>query len=290
MEKNNATSIFESLASSIRLDVFRLLVKKGQDGMVAGEIATTLNVPPTNLSFHLKALTQTCLLMVAQEGRFQRYRANIPLMLDLIAYLTEECCAEHPEQCVEMREASMCFETVFPPKNLISHNINEVYMQDKIFTVLFLCTGNSARSIMAEAILNHLGKGRFQAYSAGSTPTGVVNPLSLKQLKKEGIALENARSKSWHEFAQPESPKLDFVITVCDNAAGEVCPVWAGQPITAHWGVFDPAAVEEEQKNIAFAQAFAILHRRISLFSSLNLSSLNDLALKQSVREIGLIN
>ncbi|MDO9215475.1 MAG: arsenate reductase ArsC [Methylococcales bacterium] len=163
-------------------------------------------------------------------------------------------------------------------------------MQDKVFSVLFLCTGNSARSIMAEAILNHVGKGRFQAYSAGSMPTGVVNPFALKQLEKEGMVLENPRSKSWQEFAQPDSPHLDFVITVCDNAAGEVCPVWAGQPITAHWGVFDPAAAEEDQKNIAFAQAFTILHRRISLFASLNLSSLNDLALKQSVRDIGLVN
>jgi arsenate reductase (thioredoxin) len=163
-------------------------------------------------------------------------------------------------------------------------------MQQKIYNVLFLCTGNSARSIMAEGILNHIGNGRFQAFSAGSMPTGEVNPYALKQLEKEHIVLENPRSKSWQEFATPDAPQLDFVITVCDNAAGEVCPVWAGQPITAHWGVFDPAAVEEEQKNIAFAQAFAILHRRISLFSSLNPSSLNQLALEKTVREIGLEN
>lgn len=116
MKKNTATSIFESLSSGVRLDVFRLLVKKGKEGMVAGEIATMLNVPPTNLSFHLKALTQTSLLTVEQEGRFQRYRANIPLMLDVIAYLTEECCAGHPEQCVEMREASTCSDSVLPKK------------------------------------------------------------------------------------------------------------------------------------------------------------------------------
>lgn len=163
-------------------------------------------------------------------------------------------------------------------------------MQNRIFNVLFLCTGNSARSIMAEGILNHLGKGRFQAFSAGSMPTGVVNLYALKQLEKEGITLENPRSKSWDEFAKPDAPQLDFVITVCDNAAGEVCPVWIGQPITAHWGVFDPAAVEEEQKNIAFAQAFAILHRRIALFTSLNLANLNQLALENSLREIGTSN
>lgn len=160
-------------------------------------------------------------------------------------------------------------------------------MQNKIYNVLFLCTGNSARSIMAEGILNHVGNGRFKAFSAGSMPTGEVNPYALKQLEKERITLENPRSKSWNEFAQPDAPQLDFVITICDNAAGEVCPVWAGQPISAHWGVFDPAATEEEQKNIAFAQAFAILHRRISLFASLNPSNLNQLVLEKTVREIG---
>jgi ArsR family transcriptional regulator, arsenate/arsenite/antimonite-responsive transcriptional repressor len=115
MEKNTATAVFESLSSGIRLDVFRLLVKKGPEGMVAGEIATTLDVPPTNLSFHLKALTQAGLLTVQQEGRFQRYRADIPLMLDLIAYLTEECCSGHPEQCADMRAASTCSDSVLPP-------------------------------------------------------------------------------------------------------------------------------------------------------------------------------
>lgn len=163
-------------------------------------------------------------------------------------------------------------------------------MQNPIYNVLFLCTGNSARSIMAEGILTHLGNGRFRAFSAGSMPTGQVNPYALKQLEKEGIVLENPRSKSWDEFAKSDAPALDFVITVCDNAAGEVCPVWIGQPITAHWGVFDPAAVPEEQKNIAFAQAFAVLHRRISLFTSLNPANLEQLALQNRVREIGTVN
>ncbi len=159
-------------------------------------------------------------------------------------------------------------------------------MTDRIFNVLFLCTGNSARSIMAEALLNKLGAGRFHAYSAGSQPTGEVNPYALAQLAKEGIAADAVRSKSWNEFAQPDSPKLDFVITVCDNAAGEVCPVWPGQPITAHWGVFDPAAVPEEQKHIAFAQAFVILERRIGLFTALNTAGLERLVIEKHVRDI----
>jgi len=160
-------------------------------------------------------------------------------------------------------------------------------MKERIFNVLFLCTGNSARSIMAEGLLNKLGAGRFRSFSAGSHPTGKVNTFALERLQLEGIALPDARSKSWDEFARPDSPALDFVITVCDNAAGEVCPAWPGQPITAHWGVFDPAAVNEDEKKIAFAKAFVILERRISLFTSLRFENLEHLALEKQVREIG---
>ncbi len=160
-------------------------------------------------------------------------------------------------------------------------------MNERLSNVLFLCTGNSARSIMVEGILGKLGAGRFRAYSAGSHPTGKVNPFALEKLHQEGISLPDARSKSWDEFAQPSSPALDFVITVCDNAAGEVCPAWPGQPITAHWGVFDPAAVSGDEKHIAFAKAFAILERRISIFTSLRLENLESMALEKHVRDIG---
>ena len=160
-------------------------------------------------------------------------------------------------------------------------------MSEKVFNVLFLCTGNSARSIMAEALLNEMGEGRFRAFSAGSHPTGVVNPYALERLERHGIENTGFRSKPWDEFAQADAPDLDFVITVCDNAAGEVCPAWPGQPITAHWGVFDPAAVDDDVKRIAFAQAFAILERRIVLFTSLRPESLERMALEQQVREIG---
>ena len=153
--------------------------------------------------------------------------------------------------------------------------------------VLFLCTGNSARSIMAEGLLNKYGNGRFRAFSAGSFPTGQVNPFALERLEQEGIFLADARSKSWDEFVKPDAPVMDFVITVCDNAAKEVCPVWPGQPINAHWGVFDPAAAEEKEKRIAFAKAFAILERRITLFTSLPITSLERMALERQVQDIG---
>lgn len=159
----------------------------------------------------------------------------------------------------------------------------------RIYNVLFLCTGNSARSIMAEALLNALGGGRFRAFSAGSHPAGFVHPLALAQLAQEGLPTEGLASKSWEEFAKPDAPPIDFVITVCDRAAGEVCPVFPGQPITAHWGVPDPAAVtgSEEAKRLAFANAFALLKRRIALFVNLHPESLERLALEQQVRALG---
>ena len=155
--------------------------------------------------------------------------------------------------------------------------------------VLFLCTGNSARSIMAEAILNRLGAGKFHAYSAGSYPTGKVNPLALNLLRKLNYDVSGLRSKSWDEFAAASGPKLDFVFTVCDGAAGEACPVWPGQPFTAHWGIEDPAAVEgtDLEKEKAFVQAFKYLKNRISVFLNLPVNSLDRMALSRALDAIG---
>jgi arsenate reductase len=159
----------------------------------------------------------------------------------------------------------------------------------KRYNVLFLCTGNSARSIMAEAILNHKGALDFTGYSAGSHPAGAVRPEALKQIANARMSTERFRSKNWDEFEKPGAPQLDFVFTVCDNAANEVCPVWPGQPMTAHWGVPDPAAVKgsPEQIERAFREAFMILDRRISLFLCLPLSTLSQLAIQKEIDRIG---
>ncbi len=160
-------------------------------------------------------------------------------------------------------------------------------MTDRVYNVLFLCTGNSARSILAEVLLERLGQGRFRAFSAGSHPKGAVHPLALELLGKQGLPTEGLRSKSWDEFAAPGAPRMDFVFTVCDNAAAEVCPVWPGQPMTAHWGIQDPAAVTGEGAQRAFRNALHALEARIRLFVSLPIAKLEALTLQRRLDEIG---
>jgi protein-tyrosine-phosphatase len=162
-------------------------------------------------------------------------------------------------------------------------------MSDKAYNVLFLCTANSARSILAEAILNRVGTGRFKAFSAGSQPRGEVNPNSIRLLKSLGYDTSFARSKSWDEFAQKDAPRMDFVFTVCDSAAAETCPIWPGQPMSAHWGVPDPAAAigSEAEVGAAFLDAYRMLERRIGAFVALPLTSIDSIALKKSIKDIG---
>lgn len=159
----------------------------------------------------------------------------------------------------------------------------------KSYNVLFLCTGNSARSIMAEVLLNYWGKARFRAFSAGSHPKGHVHPLAMELLRRNHLPTDNLRSKSWDEFTTPDAPPLDFVFTVCDNAAKEVCPIWPGQPMTAHWGISDPAAVDgtDEQKFRAFNIAFRELDTRLKIFTSLRLEMLDELSLQRQLDDIG---
>jgi arsenate reductase (thioredoxin) len=162
-------------------------------------------------------------------------------------------------------------------------------MADRLYNVLFLCTGNSARSVLAEAILNRIGAGKFRAYSAGSQPKGQVNPYTIQILDRLGYDTAGLRSKSWNEFARQGAPEFDFIFTVCDDAAGEVCPVWPGKPMTAHWGIPDPAAATGTPAEIAvaFSDAYRMLHRRIDVFAALPLKSLDALTLQARLREIG---
>jgi arsenate reductase len=160
---------------------------------------------------------------------------------------------------------------------------------NKIYNVLFLCTGNSARSILAESLLNHWGRGKFHAFSAGSFPKGQVHPLALELLQRMDLPAEGFRSKSWDEFAAPGAPPIDFIFTVCDNSAGEVCPVWPGKPLTAHWGIADPAAIEgtDAEKGFAFRKALKELEARIKLFASLPIDSLDGMTLQAKLQAIG---
>lgn len=162
-------------------------------------------------------------------------------------------------------------------------------MENKAYNILFLCTGNSARSIMAEGLITVLGHGRFKGYSAGSQPTGKVNPFAVERLKEIGYPVDDLRSKPWDEFAMPGSPRMDFIITVCDSAAGELCPVWPGHPITAHWGFSDPAAVEgtDEEKRDAFRKVFSQIRTRVQLFLELPVGKLDAMSLHKEVRDIG---
>lgn len=274
MDNESALSAFAALAQQTRLDVLRLLVAHEPAGLAAGEIARTMGVPHNTMSSHLAILARAELVSADRFSRSIVYRARIDTVQALGAYLTETCCDGNPDACRPASASSLARRTSMP---------------DRVYNVLFLCTGNSARSIMAEAILNRDGAGRFRAFSAGSMPRGAVNPLALKVLASYDYPVEGLRSKDWTEFGAPDAPVMDFVFTVCDGAAGEACPVWPGQPMTAHWGIEDPAAFAgtEIEKEAAFARAFRYLKNRIAAFTALPIRSLDAMTLGAKLHEIG---
>lgn len=271
-----------ALAQETRLRLFRLLVVAGPTGLTPGSMADSLGASATVLSFHLKELHAAGLVQVQRQGRYQIYRAAITPMNELLSYLTAHCCQGQPCIDTPLLVCASC-ETSETTKETLTMSDKQVY------NVLFICTHNSARSIMAEALLNQLGGGKFRAYSAGSRPSSQVHPQALALLQRHKIPTEGLYSKDWEVFAQPDAPKMDFVLTVCDQAAGEVCPVWPGQPMSAHWGMQDPASVKSSPDNLdkAFSEVFRVLHRRISLFLSLPLPKLDQLSLQKELRQIG---
>lgn len=279
MELSEALSAFSALSQPTRLDVFRLLIKAGAGGLLSGEIGEKLDVRQNTMSANLTVLLNAGLVRNERQGRSIRYFADFEAMRGLLGFLMEDCCGGRPDLCQPVID-QIAYSSTHP---------GEKFVSDTTYNVLFLCTGNSARSILAEAIMNRVGQGRFMAYSAGSQPKGEVHPQSIALLKRLNFDTGFARSKNWEEFATPDAPKLDFVFTVCDNAAGEACPVWPGQPMTAHWGVPDPAAVEgtETEIALAFSDTYRMLNSRISIFTSLPLSSIDRLSLQERLDEIG---
>ena len=257
-----------ALAHRHRLDVFRLLMRRAPEALAAGEIARTLDLPSSTLSPYLAALKSADLIREGRAGTSRLYAANTDGAAALVDYLVNECCRGRPAQCFDTPEPTP--EPARP------------------FNVLFICTGNSARSIMAEALLRDIGAGKFHAYSAGTTPYDRINPAVLRLLSDKGIDTDTLRAKPLTEFQGANAPKFDFVFTVCDAAANEECPAWAGQPISAHWGQPDPVAVKgtEAEQQLAFQQVYGGLKNRITAFAALPFDQLNRMALQRHVDQI----
>lgn len=240
-----------------------------------GEMLETLSLKPNTLSVYLGALAEAGLVEATRDGTRLYYRANLGAMGALIDFLVADCCRGRPDLCATKTSAIFALE--------------KSPMPDKSYSVLFICTGNSARSIFAEALLRDEGGDRFRVFSAGTRPQSELNPFALDVLQRNGHATGTLRAKHISEFQQPDAPKLDFVFTVCDRAAAEDCPAWAGQPISGHWGLKDPVKVEgtDAEKAYAFAETYAQMRRRVMAFSALPFESLDRISLQARIDEIG---
>jgi arsenate reductase len=267
---------FTALGQPTRLELMRLLLAAGPSGLPAGEIAARLGVPASTLSFHLRTLEEAGLVAAARHGRSLIYAAQIARLRALIAFLAEACCNGDPARCGDLHR-------------LFDTHGETASMDTPSFNVLFLCTRNSARSIMGEAILNGIGGGRFRAFSAGSDPsdTGPL-PEVLSQLKALGHDVSGLRSKSWDEFTGPGAPRIDFVIALCDTLAGQVCPDFGATTITAAWPLPDPAKFSggASERATLLNELYAALHRRLGIFASLPFDTLDRMALKARVDEL----
>jgi arsenate reductase len=274
MDSNSAAAAFTALGQGTRLDLMRALLAAGASGLPAGEIAARLQVPPSTLSFHLRALEQSGLVAATRQGRSLIYAAQIARLRALIAFLTEACCDGEPARCGDLHR-------------LLPNPLESAPMT--ALNVLFLCTRNSARSIMAEAVLNTIGKGRFQAFSAGSDPApeGPL-PEVIQQLKTLGHDVSALHSKSWQTFTAPDAPRMDFVITLCDTLAGQRCPDFGETTVTGAWPLPDPAKFSGSaaERATLLNELYAALHRRLSIFTSLPFATLDRLALHARIDEL----
>ncbi|MFN3262270.1 MAG: metalloregulator ArsR/SmtB family transcription factor [Pikeienuella sp.] len=279
MESTAETDALSALAHPGRLAVFRLLARRAPGSVPAGEIAEALGLKPNTLSVHVAALARAGLATSRRDGRSILYAVDLERVGALLAFLVNDCCRGRPELCAPL--AAQALRRLDEGTGI---------MTDRIFNVLFICTGNSARSIFAEAILAKEGAGRFRAFSAGTRPYSELNPEAVAVLKRLGHDISGLRSKNVEEFQQADSPKMDFVFTVCDSAANEECPPWPGQPITAHWGMPDPvkAVGTTAEKALAFTEAYRTLRHRMTGFLSLPVATLDRISLQKRLDAIGL--
>jgi len=271
MEHNTATQAFATLGHPGRLAVFRLLMRFAPRSVRPGEMAEALGLKPNTLSHHLADLTAVGLVQVERQGRALFYSVNLAATEGLIGYLALDVGRARPDLLAEL----------IPQETPL--------MTEKPWNVLFICSGNSARSLFAEALLRDLGGARFRAFSAGTRPGSAPNPFALEVLARNGHDTATLRSKHVSEYQGPDAPVMDFVFTVCNTAAAEECPPWPGQPITGHWGLPDPVKAEgtAAEKALVFAQTYGALHHRIAAFTALPFASLDRLALQSRVDAIG---
>lgn len=278
MEIDDAAFAFAALGQATRLELLRALLDAGPNGLAAGDVAMRLGVPPSTLSFHLRALDQAGLIAATRQGRSLIYAVQLARLRALLAFLADACCGGDPARCGDLGRMLDAIATR-----------DDMKMQRPAFNVLFLCTHNSARSIMAEAILTRLAPGRFAAHSAGSepSPTGPL-PEVMALLKTLGHDVSTLRSKSWSAFAGPTAPKMDFVLTLCDILDGRVCPDFGGTVVTGAWPLPDPAKFSGSvaERATLLNEVYAGLRRRLEVFISLPIASLDRMALQARVDEL----
>ncbi len=276
MDSNDVAHAFAALAQPTRVRLLRLLAAAGESGVGAGEVAARLAVPASTLSFHLAALEQAGLIQASRQGRQAIYAVRFAGLRGLLSFLNETYCAGRPELCADLAR-------------LIPDNDTEEPVMTPGFNVLFLCTRNSARSIMAEAILERVGKGKFHAYSAGSDPAAKPMPEVIAKLNALGHDTGRLRCKSWHEFMGPSAPRLDFIIALCDTPEGQDCPDFGDKAVTGAWPLPDPAKFRGApvERELLIGELYGGLRRRIEIFCALPFATLDRMAVKARLDEIG---